>query len=160
MILSRLALLVVASILLAVNLFGQVAFTWQAPTNFTPACYVVFHGTQSGAYSDLWNAGAGTNFTLTASLPFGANYFAVADFAVTNGALQMSSWSNEVVVTNQAALLLQSIFLTTTNLAGGAGSWTPLETNHLLLAPTNAARFFARTLTLTRTNQIIVPMPP
>lgn len=133
---------------------------WIAPTNGTPQGYVIFHGTCSGAYSDCWSAGNGTNALLNVSLPAGPNYFVVTDFQMdTNGVLRMSSWSNEIVITNTPQLVLETILLTSTNWVGG--TWRPWTTNRLVFGPGGDSQFFrAGELRLTRTNVITLPTTP
>ena len=140
--------------LLASGAAAQALLTWTASTNALTQGYVVFHGTQSGAYSDLWSVGNVTNATVS-RLPYGANYFAVSDWGMTNGVLWMSQWSSEVVATNTATALLTSVILTSTNLNG---RWLPFNTNRLVFGVQPGNQFFrAGGLTLVISNVITVP---
>ena len=132
-------------------------FAWNPPPDFTGQGYFVFHGIVSGAYQDMWPAGTSTNFTVPTPLPLGNNYFVCTVFALTNGVMEMSAWSNEVVVTNVVMGSLDSVILSSTNLTGG---WQPWVTNHLVLPMTNPNRFFRTgALHLSTTNQILPPIP-
>lgn len=132
-------------------------FSWNQPPDYTPTGYVLFHGTNSGQYYELWNAGTSTNFNAPLPLPLGNNYFVCTAFAVSSNGFEMSGWSNEVCVTNVATLDLSTVILTSTNLM----TWTPWQTNHLMLTPTNALQFFKTgSLKLSRTNQILLPPMP
>lgn len=136
---------------------GALTFEWTPPTNYVPNGYIIFHSTVSGAYSEAWNAGNGTNYTLNVQLPFGVNYFVITDYLVeNNGVLEMSSWSNEVVVTNNAMFDLSMVVLTTTNF----GNWYPYSTTHIVFPNDNiSSRYFrSGNLDLTITNQL-TPSP-
>jgi len=86
----------------------------------------------------------------------GNNYFTVAALCLTNSALEMSCWSNEVVITNTAALDVTSVVYSSTNLT----TWQPWTTNHMILVPTKSAQYFrASGLGITRTNLLTAPMP-
>lgn len=124
----------------ALSVPGQIQLTWNAPTNQAPAGYVVFHGTQPGAYTDLTSAGPATNLLWTATLPFGLNYFAVTAFYTSsNSGLQMSQWSNIAVVTNTAAIAITSVLLTSTSLNG---HWTPAATNRMIFTTSSPQQFY------------------
>ena len=130
-------------------------FAWDAPPNSDVSGYVLYQGTSSGNYSQLYNAGSGTNCTFTGSLAAGPNYFALAAFSTANG-FAMTSLSNEAAVTNTPALLLSTVIFSSTNPAAG---WQPWQTNNIVIYPDAPARFFRSGLNLSRTNIVLPPAP-
>ena len=133
---------------------------WTPPANQPTAGYVLFHGTASRSYSEIYSVGNVTAWDYQGTLVDGANYFAVAAFTMEAGTLFMSTFSNEAVVTNHPALDLQTVVFASTNLGGGPATWTPWATNHLLIMPTDPARFFhSGTNRLVQTNVISFPHP-
>jgi len=113
-----------------------------APTNQAADGYVLFHGTGSRTYSEIYSVGLASHYDYQGTLVDGPNYFAAAAFKVEGGILEMSTFSNELVITNHPALDLQTVVFSSTNLAGGPATWTPWATNHLRIMPTDPARFF------------------
>ena len=79
-----------AILLLSASVKAQ-TLTWVSPTNYAPQGYVIFHGTQSGAYSDCLSAGSATNFAFTGTLATGANYFVVTSWRVDEASNLMMS---------------------------------------------------------------------
>ena len=115
---------------------------WLPPTNQPTAGYVLFHGTASRSYSEMYSVGNVTAWDYQGTLVDGPNYFAVAAFTLDAGQLLMSTFSNEAVVTNTPALDLQTVVFSSTNLSGGPANWVPWATNHLRIMPTDPARYF------------------
>jgi hypothetical protein len=149
----RTAVAILCSLLLAAaSAHAQITFAWTPPASGpAPQGYVLFHGTVSGQYYELENAGAGTNWTWTGTLPVGPNYFTCVSLAYdSSGNLDMSTWSNEDVVTNTPGLVLQVITFTSTNLT----QWTPWQTNCTYLVATNAAQYFRAEARLAQTNTL------
>lgn len=130
---------------------------WLAPTNTAPLGYVVFHGTSPRAYSELYSVGNSTNWLYQGTLVDGANYFAVAALGLTNGALAMSTFSNEAIITNTPTIFVVSYLFGSTNLGG---RWLPVQTNRLILAGGDPQHFFrSGGTTITRTNLLTLPTP-
>ena len=130
-----------------------------APTNQPTDGYVLFHGTISRNYSEMYSMGLATNYDYQGTLVDGPNYFAAAAFKVEGGILEMSTFSNEIVITNSPALDLQTVIFASTNL-GSAATWQPFVTNHLTIMPTRPSRFFRTgSATLVQTNVITFPHP-
>ena len=154
---KRFDLITLLTAALIVGALSAPAFqvAWRPPADFTPQGYVVFHGTQSGAYSDCWSAGNATNYILAGPLPAGANYFVVTAWTAAGGELLMSSWSNETVVTNTPVLVLNTVILTSTNLStlNSQPVWLPWRTNTMVIRPALPAQFFkSGGSALTKTN--------
>ena len=152
--------LVLAAILWESAATGQgLTLQWGAPTGRPAAGYVVLHGTAPGAYTDLWLAHC-TNCTVSSSsLPYGANYFTVMDWAPGTNGLAIAMDRQAVVVTNTPGAVLSAVILTGTN---AAGPWSPFTTNHVVFPIAGAAGatlFKAGALALMLTNLITIPGP-
>lgn len=128
---------------------------WTA-SPYNPQGYAITHWGSDIGYVEQIGAGSGTNYTYSGTLSPGPNYFAVSSYILGGTNFLISVFSNIAVVTNAPALILKSVTFGSTNLAG---SWTPFQTNQILIYPTDPILFLKTANSLTPTNQLTFPSP-
>lgn len=148
---------------LAIALFGCLTFMASAlefrivPHGDGGDNYIIWHGTASGAYSEGYNAGNCTNFLYQGTLIDGPNYFCATAWSSAAGIATMSVFSQEIVVTNTAAVSIDTVVEFSTNLNGG---WQPAQTNHFFIVPKLPKGFYRQGgITIHRTNTLTFPTP-
>lgn len=147
----------IIALLSAISSSSAFTIIWDAPADYSPDAYVIWHGTTSGQYSEFYNAGSETNFVWYNSIPNGLNYFTVSAFHLDDGYnLQMSALSSEIVVTNDFQVILTQVLLTSTNVNNG---WQPMSTNSVQFSPSLPQQFFKSSLAISGTNVISVAAP-
>lgn len=134
------------------------SLAWSPPDGYTPNAYILLHGTTSGAYTDWNNAGTNNVFEWTSGIPSGVNYFSsIALSFDTNGVLQMSGLSNEILVTNTPQVIITTVILSSTNIPG---AWSPWSTNSVQFSPSLPQEFFKLdSLKISSSNQITIQAP-